>query len=78
MTGTENQDSRKNNLGTKKWRILIPHFLPETCLSGFEETPDVHSLGGVCHDVDVVDLEACLCACQKDETCTAVDWKYVC
>merc|ERR1719245_2017979 len=45
-----------------------------TCLSGFEKTPDVHSLGGVCHDVDVVDLEACLCACQEDETCKAVDW----
>merc|ERR1712117_805633 len=33
-----------------------------------------HSEGGVCAGEDIVELEECLCWCQNEETCSAVDW----
>ena len=47
----------------------VSRFLTEAfgwTLGSFEETPDVHSLEDICHDADVVDLEACLVHMKND------------
>jgi len=45
-----------------------------SCEDGFNMVADTHTEGGVCVDEAVTDLEECLCWCQNEETCSAVDW----
>merc|ERR1719270_1276275 len=46
----------------------------DSCSGGFNMVADTHSEGGVCAGEDIVDLEECLCSCQNEESCSAVDW----
>ena len=57
--------------------VLVEAIEQDSCSGGFNMVADTHSEGAVCAGEEIVDLEECLCSCQNEESCSAVDWKYV-
>ena len=62
----------RNDYWVRLWSLIQAGWM-----DGFNMVAGTHSEGGVCAGEDIVELEECLCWCQNEETCSAVDWKYV-